>query len=855
MCAKRLVGHDSDQRLFRWLASPIHKTLGVWNNRNFPTIIFKTFLIRCFSTSKLIHEAKSQENNFSSSHHHSNHHNKSYTVAKPPEPPKIVHEEQITLSFSDPQPSTTNLTKYNLGNRSSRIQHHIQTENNETQHDTKPTNEALAESARLLLLKNAEDAINVIKTSCELGSDGRINIIHLLSQEGGVEVLWRLHQAYSEIGNFEEMKNIYLTVEAQKNIDVFIKNRFKGEFVNLYSKSGNFKAAFHVLDGLPISSKWIQLFINASQQILQKNVGEVHHVIKYLSQLINHRMDEINKKIINPDHLLKPDLNTQNKEVGKTTTSQQVHDHISRSEPLENSLRKIRIFFETFGAKSHLSRFALMIAEAYSFLDEHANIETIFNHLLDSKKENVKHTYATTINLRKLKTLAMQSLIWQQRHQDAITLFFDKTIPSDNGSFEQLMKAFIDLGQMDFAIYLYKKYITNPTVGIFSELVKAYVLKGSLQKAEEIMREFLEATFIPQHRKVAFQTLLLKAYAENHLIYQAQKLFDTITQPDNRCYNELMKAYCNIGDSVKAREIFKVIPEKDTVSYLYLLESYLLDSDSRSALKAYEHIPQPTSSHADIVIRTILRDENYGGLEQAIQFFNTLEQPVLSTQKHILRALAKFGSEKEVYEFLEAIPNPDMECLSCLLLHIFKSGSPDIEAAKKVFDMIPHPDGICYGYMICIYGRIGDLEMVNQLLHQFPSTFTMQGYFYAYIANDETKQLLEEYPQLLAKYPRCFSTNDVYVSAIMEAIRSRNGEAALELFFIYMEHARTKLARDLASLLEFICHEGSIEKYKRLQPLIQKIVEALPKCVSTPNVRDKIDKLVTDIKEVLETDV
>ena len=790
-------------------------------------------MTRCFSTSStFMHQSNNQENNnISSSHHHS----KSHTVVKPPEP--RLH------SFEGLQPNATNLTQYNTVNRSPRVKHHIYTETDERD-SFSSKNGDLAESARTLTQKNPQDAINIIKTSCALDSNGRIDILHLLSQERGIDVLWRLHQAYSEIGNLEEMKHIYLTVAAQQNIDSMSKNMFKQEFVTCYSKNGNFKVAFQLLNDLPISRKWIYLFVDTSNEILKRNVEDVYLIIKYLSQCIDNRMEEIKKKIHNPELLEQYTRNITHEDSKITTNSQ--HTYHS----LESSLRKIKLFFETFGLESRFIQFSLMIAEAYSSLGEQAIVETIFKFSLDTKKSEKRLN--ETVKSRKLKTLAMQSLIYQNRHQDAISLFFDKTIPSDNSSFEQLMKACIESGQMDFAIFLYNKYITNPTLGIYVELIKAYILKGSFQKAEELMKEFLEVTTIPEHRKMVLKTLLIRTYAQNGLIHQAQKLFDIITRPDTQCCNELMKAYCHMGDSVKVREIFMNISEKDATSYLYLLESYIIDSNSVSALKAYEQIPEPASIHADAVIRTILKDVNFGGLGQALQFFYTLENPSLSTQKHILRALAKFGTKNQVDEFLQGIPNPDTECFSCLLLHILKHDSADIESAQKVFAMIPNPDGICYGYMICIYGKAGDLDMVNQLFQEFPSTFTIQAYTNAYISNNKSKELLEQFPQLITKYPRCFNTNDAYLSAIRDSITHRNPYSALEFFDIYMAHAKIKFAHDFVSILEFVGTGGDVAKFRKMQPLVQKIWEALPKCIATPNVRSKVENLASQIMEILK---
>ena len=742
--------------------------------------------------------------------------NRKNTVVKPPDMSKH---------------STQNLTKY--GNHlvdfqrsreeqaAYQSQHKINDNKGLDKEHLKSSHMFLSETARILLRKNGnpEEVIHLIKSMCSKDkTTGEIDLKFVLSNEYGLSVIHKLHQAYAALGQMTKMIEIQKAVDTMDIISVDDKNRFRGEFIRLCASSENYMEALNMLNQMPYTHSWNVIFLRVAKIILGEHPKKVTNVIELISSYIDINWYSINKNIPDTEQHFKP---PQNKE-----------------ETLDDVLSKIRKFFDLTSPELDRVRFAHVVIQAYFLNEDFETTEKVFNHFI-TKNE------ITSSVLQKLKGVMMHVYISLGRYEDALSVFFDIKAPPSAKSYEKLMQVYIDLGQMDFAIYLFENYIPTPSIEVYVLLLKAYILKGDIQRAEIITREVLEKNTITETTQIILKTLLMKAYAEEGSVVQVQKLFDSIKNPDTRCYNELMKVYSHVGDWRRVREIFQNMPQKDSVSFLYLLDSLALEGDSKIAVNVYQVVPNATSAHADAVVRACLADHKFGGLTVAQKFFETIKNPSLVTRKRILKAISKSGDISQSFTFFKTIPQPDMESYGILLRTLFFSSEDNVvESAEQLFNRIPQPDAFCYAHLISIYGKFGMVEKVDSCLEKYPSPYTVGAFFGAYIMNGLEEQLWEKYNVLFEKYPRCF-TKYVYLEAIKEAIRYKQRRIAQKFFSIYLESSHTKQTRDLLTLLMCIRSESS---YSDHTPLVEDILAAIPKCVATPNTVEQLNVIIAEFE-------
>eukprot|EP01018_Ginkgo_biloba_P000501 Gb_29077 [translate_table: standard] len=212
-------------------------------------------------------------------------------------------------------------------------------------------------------------------------------------------------------------------------------------------------------------------------------------------------------------------------------------------------------------------------------------------------------------------------------------------------------------------------------------------LAKGMQTHADIMKRGFESDLV-------LRSALVDMYAKCERIADARFVFEEMPERDIVSWNGLIAGYAKCGRMKDARQVFDEMPEKNVISWTAMIAGYTQNGHMEDALAVFYQM----------------------------QFLGF--RPDQLTYASLLRAcagLAALEQGKQIHAQVITSRLQSHFVLATALIDLYtKCGS--IDAARHLFEKLPHRDAISWNAMIAGYGKHGFVKEALQLFEQMKKT-------------------------------------------------------------------------------------------------------------------------------------
>ncbi|XP_016452485.2 pentatricopeptide repeat-containing protein At2g20540-like [Nicotiana tabacum] len=267
--------------------------------------------------------------------------------------------------------------------------------------------------------------------------------------------------------------------------------------------------------------------------------------------------------------------------------------------------------------------------------------------------------------------------------------------------------------------------IQEPTICIFNTMIKAFLLKGELNRTIEIYKNMLKIGMYPDNYTLPY---VLKACARmkscnlGELVHgQILKLGFLI---DIFVGNTLIAMYTAIDNVEAARLVFNEIPCNCVVSWTVLISGYAKRGDVYEARLSFEECPVKDRGVWGSMISGYVQNNCF---KEGLKLFRQMQMTGIDPDEAIfvsvLSACAHLGSLDIgiwIHRYVEKLRMSMSLKLGTALIDMYaKCGCLDI--AEELFDEMPQRDLICWNAMISGFAMNGNGSKALQLFNEMQS--------------------------------------------------------------------------------------------------------------------------------------
>ncbi|KAG5528956.1 hypothetical protein RHGRI_029573 [Rhododendron griersonianum] len=279
-----------------------------------------------------------------------------------------------------------------------------------------------------------------------------------------------------------------------------------------------------------------------------------------------------------------------------------------------------------------------------------------------------------------------------------------------------------------------------PAAATYSALINLCLHQRALKEAKRVHVHMKSSGFIPS---VFILNCLLDLYCKCESLVDAQQLFDETCDRDLCSWNIMISGYAKVGRVKEARSLFDGMPKRDNFSWTAMVSGYVRHDQPDEALelfrvmqryegiKCYKFMVSSALSaftaiqalgigkeihchvtriglDSDAVVWSSLCDIYFedGRREEGFALFSDFlksgMRPNEFTFVGVLNACAVETSEDlgtQVHGYMTRIGFNPFSFAASSLVHMY-SKCGDIDNAKKVSDLMPHPDLVSWTSLI-----------------------------------------------------------------------------------------------------------------------------------------------------------
>ncbi|XP_014492913.1 pentatricopeptide repeat-containing protein At2g20540-like [Vigna radiata var. radiata] len=266
-------------------------------------------------------------------------------------------------------------------------------------------------------------------------------------------------------------------------------------------------------------------------------------------------------------------------------------------------------------------------------------------------------------------------------------------------------------GSLIYACRLFQ-LIHHPTLCLYNTLIKTFLLKAKFYASLHVFTKMLQSGLCPDNYTIPY---VLKACAALHSCSLGQMVHGYSSKSglvyDIFVGNSLMAMYSVCGDVVAARYVFDEIPRLSAVSWSVMISGYAKVGDVDSARLFFDEAPEKDRGIWGAMISGYVQNSCF---KEGLYLFRLLQLtevvPDESICVSILSACAHLGALDIgiwIHRYLKRAALPLSTRLSTSLLDMYaKCGN--LELAKRLFDLMPERDIVCWNAMISGMAMHGD---------------------------------------------------------------------------------------------------------------------------------------------------
>ncbi|CAJ1931949.1 unnamed protein product [Sphenostylis stenocarpa] len=273
-------------------------------------------------------------------------------------------------------------------------------------------------------------------------------------------------------------------------------------------------------------------------------------------------------------------------------------------------------------------------------------------------------------------------------------------------------------GSLSYARRVFQ-HIHHPTLCICNTLIKTFLLNAKFYATLHVFTKMLQSGLLPDNYTIPY---VLKACAALQSCSLGQIVHGYSSKSglvfDIFVGNSLMAMYSVCGDVVAARHVFDEIPRLSAVSWSVMISGYAKVGAVDSARLFFDEAPEKDRAIWGAMISGYVQNSCF---KEGLYLFRLLQLtevvPDESIFVSILSACAHLGALDIgiwIHRYLNRATVPLSIRLSTSLLDMYaKCGNLDL--AKRLFDMMPERDIVCWNAMISGMAMHGDVASALKL--------------------------------------------------------------------------------------------------------------------------------------------
>ncbi|KAK9073941.1 hypothetical protein SSX86_006535 [Deinandra increscens subsp. villosa] len=307
----------------------------------------------------------------------------------------------------------------------------------------------------------------------------------------------------------------------------------------------------------------------------------------------------------------------------------------------------------------------------------------------------------------------------------------DEVVKPNKFTFPSVLKACAKLGGLEEGRQTHcvlVKYGLEKDGFVVSNLVRMYVMCGEIKDGLVVFESGKMDSSIGE---VVLWNVMVDGYVKIGELGNARKLFDEMPQRSVVSWNSMISGYAQNGFFVEAVELFREMQVAVMPNYVTLI-SVLPAISGLGALeigKWVHFFAGKNGIKVDPVLGSALIDmySKCGGIDEAVQLFNTLSQKNVVTWNSIINGLAIHGRANEALHYFTKMeesgvrPN-DVTYISVLMAC---SHAGLVDKGLSIFNEMVRTEGLAprlehYGCMVDLLGRAGRLQEAEKLILDMP---------------------------------------------------------------------------------------------------------------------------------------
>ncbi|KAH7352844.1 hypothetical protein KP509_19G066400 [Ceratopteris richardii] len=294
-------------------------------------------------------------------------------------------------------------------------------------------------------------------------------------------------------------------------------------------------------------------------------------------------------------------------------------------------------------------------------------------------------------------------------------------------SWEAIISSYVALRQHDKAFELFycmRKEGLDPNRCVFLTLLKGSCTSRIRVRRNRLIHDQILRTGFDSDRNVV--NTLIDAYAKLGSLEEAQKVFDTLYNPDVVSFGALITGYTLNGRGLLALKLYERLHgegyKPDKVTYLTILKACGAEAAIEEGRVIHDHVVRQ-GLQSEILVASTLLDMygKCGSLEEAQKVFDSLAQPTIVSWSALIAGYAQHGHGEAALKVFENMlgdgKRPDKVTFICTLkaCGILKA----IEEGRILHDQIIRSgyldDAALGSTLIDMYGNCGFLNEANRV--------------------------------------------------------------------------------------------------------------------------------------------
>ncbi|KAL1213261.1 Pentatricopeptide repeat-containing protein [Cardamine amara subsp. amara] len=257
------------------------------------------------------------------------------------------------------------------------------------------------------------------------------------------------------------------------------------------------------------------------------------------------------------------------------------------------------------------------------------------------------------------------------------------------------------------------------------------IRSGYIAEAREIFEK------LKAKNTVTWNTMI-SGYVKRREMTQARKLFDEMPERDVVTWNAMISGYVSCGGIrflEEARKLFDEMPSRDFFSWNTMISGYAKNRKISEALLLFEKMPERNAVSWSAMITGFCQN---GEVNRAFELFRRMPEKDSCSLCALVSGLIKNEKLEEAAWVLGQYGSKDsgkedlVYSYNTLIVGYGQRGQ--VEAARRLFDQIPHDDDhgerfrrnvVSWNSMIKAYLKVGDVVSARLLFDQMKNRDTI----------------------------------------------------------------------------------------------------------------------------------